>query len=91
MGLAGERRVYDCEIEENIVLDQLQLTAGLGLKDWALLVGGVVLMVALVLIGISGGSKRRGWIFYLGLLGLIASLGAIGYGSMLRGSAQASA
>ncbi len=73
------------------MLGQDQIIAGLGVKDLALLAGGIALVVALLLIGISGDAKRRGLLFYLGLIGLILSCGAIGYGSIHRGSSQASA
>ena len=72
------------------MLDRMQEALGLGLKDMALLLGGLALVVSVLVIGLAGASKRRTWLFYLGMTGLIISVCIMGYGSVSRGSSQAS-
>ena len=60
---------------------------GLGTSDLALLGGGIVLVVAVLFLGLSGNKRGRRWLAGIGWLALILSVGALGFGTM-RGTAS---
>jgi len=62
----------------------IQQTLGLGLKDIALLIGALGLIIGLLLVGVSGVSPGRRWLGRLGWLALILAALALGYGSLHR-------
>jgi len=62
----------------------IQQTLGLGLKDIALLIGALGLIVGVLLVGLSGATPGRRWLGRLGWLALIIAALALGYGSLHR-------
>lgn len=62
---------------------------GLATSDLALLVGGIVLVIAVLFLGLSGNKRGHRWLRRLGWLALILSVGALGYGT-IHGRASAS-
>ena len=62
---------------------------GLGTADLALLTGGIVLVIAVLFLGLSGNKRGRRWLAGIGWLALILSVGALGYGTV-RSTASAS-
>lgn len=56
--------------------------SGLGGADIALLAGGIVLVVAVLFLGLSGNKRGRKWLGALGWAALLLSVGALGYGTV---------
>ena len=61
---------------------------GMGLKDIALLVGGLAIVFGVVLLGIGSNFRRRRWLTRLGWLTLILAFLTLGYGSLNRNPRQ---
>lgn len=59
------------------MLGQLQNMLGVASSDVELLLGALSLLIGVILLGISGNLRGRGWLFWLGLLFVIAGSGAL--------------
>jgi hypothetical protein len=71
--------------------DSISHPFGLATSDLALLGGGMALVIAVLILGLSGNKRgRRRWLAGVGWLVLILSAGALGFGTV-RSSASANA
>jgi hypothetical protein len=63
---------------------------GLGTSDLALLAGGIALVFAVLLLGLSGNKRGRRWLAGVGWLALILSVGALGFGTVRSSTSSSS-
>jgi len=61
---------------------------GLSTSDFALLSGGIALVIAVLFLGLSGNKRGRRWLAGLGWLALVLSVGALGYGTVRGGGSS---